>query len=348
MTNLTKRSLLQGALAAGGGLMINGMPLRLTMAQDAVTLTGVTYLTPTYEGLLGGINGFVEKLKEAGGDSVTIDFYDSGTLLKADEQTSALRSGAIDFMVHTTSYITRSFEILGITGLPSLVTDLYEHGERLNRGTPLFELINQELAKSDLYMLTSGGGVMEPEYVWSSDSAPVRSLDDLNGKKVRVVSYEASAALEGYGVASVRIPSSEAYLALQRGTVDAFVGNISTVLARKLEEQLSTCYKLPITAYAQSIFLLNGTWEAMDEPVKAAFIEAADWFDQNFAKSVNLDVYPNTYWPRIEEAGIEIIEPSEGDLERFAKTAEEIWAWWKEQVGEEVGQQAIDYARGAA
>jgi hypothetical protein len=74
MTGLTKRNLLRGALAAGGGLMINGMPLRLTMAQDATTFTGVTYLTPTYEALLAGINGFVEKLKEAGGDSITIDF----------------------------------------------------------------------------------------------------------------------------------------------------------------------------------------------------------------------------------------------------------------------------------
>lgn len=345
-TGLTKRSFLKYALAAGGGVAINGLPIRIRPAAAARTITGVTYLTPTYKALLTGVNGFVERLIAAGGDKISVEFYDSGTLLSADEQTSALRAGSIDFMVHTTSYITRSFQILGVTGLPSLVSELHRHGDRLARGTPLFELINEQLVGNNMYMLTSGGGIMEPEYIWSGASGRIASLDDMKGKKVRVVSYEASTALEEYGVAPVRIPSSEAYLALQRGTVDAFVGNISTILARRLEEQLRHCYKLPVTAYAQSIFLLRSTWDSMDDDVKAAFVEAAEWFDATFAKSVNTEYYPKEYWPRVEEAGIEVIEPSQGDLDRFEKTAEKTWAWWKSQVGEEVGQKAIDYALG--
>src|SRR5690606_13191010 len=165
MTRLTKRSFLGLALASGT-LAINGMPLRIRTAHAAQTVTGVTYLTPTYQALMWGINGFVERLKEAGGDAITVEFYDSGSLLKADAQTSALRSGTIDFMVHTTSYISRSFKILGVTGLPSLVEELYRHGDRMAMGSPLFELINEQLAAENIYMLTGGGGIMEPEYIW--------------------------------------------------------------------------------------------------------------------------------------------------------------------------------------
>ena len=116
-------------------------------------------------GALAMLIGFVERLQQNAGDALAVEFYDSGTLVKADEQVSALRAGTIDFMFHTSSYITRSFEILGITGLPSLVEDLYEHGERIAMETPLWELINEELAKSNLFMLSAGGGIFEPEYV---------------------------------------------------------------------------------------------------------------------------------------------------------------------------------------
>ena len=344
MTDLTRRSFLHFALVSGGALMINGMPVRFALAQGQ-TITGVTYLTPTYEALMWGINGFVERLKEAGGDAIKVEFYDSGTLLGADEQTSALRAGTIDFMVHTSSYISGSLPILGVTGLPSLVEELHQNGERLAMGTPLYDLINQELAKSNLFMLTSGGGIMEPEYVWSGANR-IASLDDMSGKKIRVVGYEASTTFEKFGVAPVRIPSSETYLALQRGTVDGAVLNISTVLGRKLQEQLKHAWLLPSTAYAQQIFLLKDRWDGMDEPTKAAFTEAARWFDENFAKTVNFDWYPNKYWPRVKEAGIEIIEVSPEDKRKFDQAAQEAWTWWKGEVGEEVGQKAIDYALG--
>ena len=344
MTRLTKRSFLGLALASGT-LAINGMPLRIRTAHAAQTVTGVTYLTPTYQALMWGINGFVERLKEAGGDAIKVEFYDSGSLLKADAQTSALRSGTIDFMVHTTSYISRSFKILGVTGLPSLVEELYRHGDRMAMGSPLFELINEQLAAENIYMLTGGGGIMEPEYIWSG-TGRIASLDEMDGKKVRIVSYEAATTFEKFGVAPVRVPSSETYLAIQRGTVDAAILNISTVLGRKLHEQLKFCYKLPCTAYGQSIFLLKDAWDGMDEPVKAAFTEAATWFDQNFAKEVNGDWYPNKYWPQIAEAGIEVIEPSAEDVETFDAAARDSWEWWKGEVGAEVGQKAIDYALG--
>jgi TRAP-type C4-dicarboxylate transport system substrate-binding protein len=342
---MTRRGALT-SLAAGGAALALPFPQRRP-ARAADTVTGVTYLPPSYKGLMWGMSGFVERLQQNAGDALAVDFYDSGTLVKADEQVSALRSGTIDFMFHTSSYITRSFEILGITGLPSLVEDLYENGGRLNMETPLWNLINEELAKDNLFMLSAGGGIFEPEYVWSG-AQKVASLDDLVGKRCRVVSYEASTALEKFGVAPVRIPSSETYLAVQRGTVDALVLNISTVIGRSLQEQLKYCYKLPTTAYAISVYLLKDRWDGLDDATREAFWNAGKWYDANSASYVNDEVYPNEYWPIVEQAGIEIIEPSAEDVQRFADASQEIWDWWKGQVGEEVGQRAIDLALGKA
>ncbi len=342
MNGLTRREFLG---AAGAAMTVTGSFGRVALAA-VPTYTGVTYLTPAYQDLFPPIKGFVDRLKKDGGDLMKIDFFDSGTLVKADEQTQALRAGTIQFMFHTSSYITRTFPILGITGLPGLVLDLYQHGERLDMDTPLWRLMNEALARDNTFMLTGGGGIYEPEYVWSGK--PVASLADLKGKRVRIVSYEAEEALKPFGVAGARIPSSELYLAVQRGVVDAVVANVTTVVSRKVHEQVKYCYKLPITGFSIGVYLLKSTWDKMPEKAKAVFWEAAKWYDQNSTKVANKKFYPEVLWPRIAGAGIKTINPTAEELKLFAEKSQPVWAWWKKQVGEPIGQQAINLALGKA
>lgn len=342
---LDRRSFLKGSAAVATGIAINGMPVFVNTAQAAQSITGVSYLTPTYKALMYGINGFVKQLKKAGGDAIDVKFYGSGTLVSADQQVSALRSGAIQFMFHTSAYISRAFPILGITGLPMLVEALYEHGDRLDIGTPLFDLMNEQLAKNNLYMMTAGGGVMQPEYLWSRNFE-LKDVGDLDGKRVRVVGFEASEVLQHFGAAPTRIPSSEVYLALQRGTVDIMVGNISTILGRKLEEQLKYCYKLPISAWTEGAYMLKSHWDKLDPTVRKAFEVASKWCDANYARTVNNDIYPNEYWPRIKKAEIKIVDPSKDSMNKFSEAAQVVWGKWKSSVGDDVGQKAIDLALG--
>ncbi len=341
MQGFTRRQFLKAAGIGAGFAWLGGAGSARGAAQ---TFTGVTYLTPAYENSFPIITGFVNQLKKQP-DLFGIDFFDSGTLVKADEQTAALRAGTIQFMFHTTSYITRTFPILGITGLPSLCNQIYEHGDRLNMESPLWKLMNDVLAKDDTFMLTSGGGIEEPEYIWSG-AKPVASLADLKGKRVRIVSYEAEEVLKAYGVAGARIPSSELYLAVQRGTVEATVANISTVMGRKLYEQVKHCFRLPITAFAIAVFVKKSWWDKQPDKVKAAFWEAGKWFDKNYAPYLNGTYYPEKYWPRIEKAGIKVFKPTEKEMKDFEEKSQPVWAWWKKQVGEETGQKAINFAMG--
>ncbi len=347
MKSQTRRSFLKTVGIGSAAFCLSGLSAFRQKAFAATTYTGVTYLTPAYRALMYGVNGFVDYLRQNHAEDVTIDFFDSGTLVNADSQVPALRAGTIQFMVHTTSYITRSFPILGITGLPGLCEELYEHGERLAMESPLWTLMNDQLAKDNLFMLTSGGGLIEPEYIWSGKNK-VASLTDLNGKRCRVVSYEATESLKNFGIAGVRIPSSETYLALQRGTVDALVANISTIMGRRLHEQLKYCYKLPVTGLAIPIFFLKNTWDNMPEKEKAAFWAAGKWYDENDAKIVNGKFYPDEYWPAMKEAGLEVFEPTAEELAEFTEKSQPIWNWWKNEVGEEVGQKTIELALGNA
>ena len=335
-----RRTFLAGASAFAAGATL-GLP---RAARAATTLTGVSYLPPSYKALSYGSAGFVERLDAS--DAITVDYYDSAKLLKADDQLPALRSGTIDFMFHTISYITRSSPILGITGLPGVVETLYENPGRIAKGSPLFELINEELAKEDLYMVSMMGNILEPEYIWSTSGGAIRSIDDIAGKKIRVVSFEATKLMEDFGAAAVRIPSSELYLALQRGTVDAAVANISTIVGRSLQEQVGVAYKLPVTAFGIGLFLTTRRWDALSEAEKAAFDEAAEWLEAEGAKQANDVIYPQEFWPMMEEAGIEVVEPSPEAVARLDEAGKAVQEAWLEEVGRDVGERAIALAMG--
>ncbi len=344
---MTRRALLKNTtLASASFALIGGHSLFAGRASAATKLTGAYYIPPSYEALSYGSNGFIDYLKKQGGDALSVDFYHSGQLVKADEQLPALRAGAIDFMFHTTSYITRSLPILGITGLPGVVGELYRNPERLAKGSPLMTLINEELAKDNIYMLTAGGGILQPEYIWSTAASPIRSLDGVRGKKIRIVSFEATTALKPFNIAAVRISSSETYMALQRGTIDAAVANISTVYGRSLQEQLKVCYELPMTAYTVAPFMLRSSWDALEGDVKQAIEGAAQWYEENFASYCNNEIYPNKYWPAVKAAGVEVVQPSDEDLATYRESSQAVWEEWKEQVGMEVGEKAIALALG--
>ncbi|MDN5843070.1 MAG: TRAP transporter substrate-binding protein DctP [Alcaligenaceae bacterium] len=345
--NRSRREFVQKSAVTLGAPALGSM-LFTRPALAADEMKSVIYFTPTYIGIIRAARGFAEQFNTAIGGSKNLKLYDSGRLLTADQQLPGLRAGNIDLMFHATSYVTRSLPILGILGLPGIVGELYQHPERLRIGSPLFNLINKSLAKDNLYMLSCGGGVLEPEYIWGNKETPIRSLSDLRGKKMRIASFEATELLEGYGVTSVRITSAETYVALQRGTVDAATANVATVAGRSLNEQLGFCYKMPTTAYDVAPFVLKSTWDKFNDKTKDALQTAAQWYDQNTVEYCNHTVYPDTFWPKVLNSGVQVIEPDKADIEDFNASAQKVWGPWKKSVGEEIGAHAIDLALGKA
>jgi TRAP-type C4-dicarboxylate transport system substrate-binding protein len=335
-------------IAGMGGviLMLSAIkPLRRLAFADKRTYRGISFLPPGYRAIRFGILGFIDQLRKNSSEVLKIDFFDSASLMKADEQLSALRDGSIQFMFHGSTYITEEFPILGIVELPGLSDHLYEHGERLAIESPLWKLINNELARDNLFMLSTGSGIMEPEYIWSGKTR-IAGLADLQGKRCRVMSRGASELLKNLGATVVRIPSAETYLALQRGSVDCVVASVNTIVARNLHESLRLCLKLPVTAVTVAVFFLKDAWEKMPAKEKAAFWEAGRWYDENQARTGYKQLTQDEDWPVVKKAGIEIVQPTAAEREIFIEKARMAWGAWERQVGEEVGRRAIDLALG--
>ena len=339
MKGLTRRNFLKAAGAGCGALAVAG-PGSLAWGKGP-TYTGVSYITPTYPCILTGQKEFARMLSEKGAEEFEATFFDSATLLKEDEQLAGMRAGTAQYMFHTTSYITRSAKALGLTGLPVICEELWKN-KHLAMESPLWKHLNDRLVNDDLFMLSVGSRNFEPEFIWSRKEKRLGRLDDLKGKRIRIVSYEATELMKNFGVSGVRIPSSETYIALQRGTVDGMICTVSTCVGRKLEEQVNVCYQLPCTGFSVGVFMLRSFWDKLPDKHRAAFWECGQHFDKTYGDDVNDHWFKGVYWPRLEKEGMEIIAPAENDYKRLREVGVPLWDWWKKDVGEEWGQKAID------
>lgn len=125
---------------------------------------------------------------------------------------------------------------------------------------------------------------VEPAVPWWSASLrdivliskePISSLADLKGRKFRHFTKDGIQAFNDLGISSQIIPSSELYLALKTGVVDAAAYGLPYVKSQALNE--TTCcvsYLSPFTAaFPFVIGVREQDWKALDPALKKVMTE---------------------------------------------------------------------------
>ena len=173
---------------------------------------------------------------------------------------------------------------------------------------PLDEAI-AETGSTVLWWQAYGGSIM------LSNGGPLKTPEDLKGKKVRVFGKTLGDFVTVAGGAPTLISGSEQYLAYQRGTVDIGMTGVSGVKSRKLWEVMDT---ITVTNNADIEFIVvvnTDFWNGLPDEHKK-IIEAA-------ALKAEADVRDRM--SQIEAEAYEISE--QNGMTIYTPTAEEMTAW---------------------
>lgn len=166
-----------------------------------------------------------------------ITVYPSNELgYKASEYLRALDAGYFDMINLSVGFVAGDFPLINMYGLPFLFPspDVMMQGVDLVDKKIMYPLIERDF---DLvYLWTS---VMPGQHIWSKE--PLASPDDLKGLKIRSYSKALSDTLSPTGASPQVMESSEVYMALQRGVIDAFVTSGTTAYATKSYEVIDYC-----------------------------------------------------------------------------------------------------------
>ncbi|RSL33154.1 TRAP transporter substrate-binding protein [Salibacterium salarium] len=174
---------------------------------------------------------FASEVEEATGGEIAVNSYPGAQLAAPDGQYEAAATGVADMGFSVHSYNPGQFPLTSVMELPfmgetgtagsQVLWDLYEE----------FPEIQEEYSDTvPLWLSTSEAG-----QIFTVDEQ-VKSVEDLEGMKIRSPSPEVNAWLEEMGATPVSMSMNEVYEALEKGVVDGTVGPIHTLLDYSLQE----------------------------------------------------------------------------------------------------------------
>lgn len=160
---------------------------------------------------------FAEKVKQRSGGRLVIEVHPGGAIVQPQESLDALTAGVIDVQNAGPGYATgkdAAFALLGdLQGgweTPQQAMDwLYKAGG--------LELVRELYKKYNAHFVAGVWYGME----CLVSKKPLRSLADFKGLKLRAPTGMGQDIWRQLGAASVNLPGSEVYSALERGVIDA-------------------------------------------------------------------------------------------------------------------------------
>jgi len=242
----------------------------------------------------------------------------------------AVRNGVLDGQnIFWTRWPSRMPAAVFMTGFPmgpamTNVWDVayYSYG--------LIDIARELYAKNGLFFV--GNVHSDPNFLHSK--APVKTLDDLKGKKMRFPGGIIAETFAALGVSTTLLPGSEVYPALEKGTIDAtdWVGpavnyaqgfhQVTKYIIIGPKQAPSLHQSVDPMDIAFSLRVWNSFSPKMKHLIEAA---TAQYSLQHYTTMLKADT---EVWPKYKAAGNEIIYLPESDLEKFKKAAIPLWFKW--------------------
>lgn len=264
---------------------------------------------------------WVELANKLVGDELKIDFFEGGSLVPSGEVFSAVESGTIQASGDWPGYWA---------GRDPAFSPLGTH-------TSLFNAVDyvnwiQQWGGKDVFNDVYGkfGMVYLPYGVTNNESgfrttSPIRNLDDLKGKRLRLSGLEQGKVLERLGGNQISMAGQELYQALERGVIDGAEFSTPNVDVSAGLHQVTKYWSTPGWHQSSSTFgvMINkAAWDKLkpetQEKLKIA-ADAAMLWSLAFTEKRAIDGYDT-----FVKAGIEINRMDDESLKTIQNLSNEV------------------------
>jgi TRAP-type C4-dicarboxylate transport system substrate-binding protein len=313
-----------GALALGV-MMFAAAPAN---AQEPVTLKMVGAWAPGFSPTAEVGKNFMENVNRLGEGKVTITFIGSDDVLPPFDQPEALVNGVFDVWYGAPNYWAGVVPGGDITELSPLTVP--DGGP----GSALYNYMVELYAAKGVRHIGHASGDPGEGAHYVSTNFPVKSVDDLKGKKLRVAPLSRH-FVQAAGAESVTLPPAEIFLAMDRGTVDGFSWPVADAFTR-YNWQTVTKYMInqPMYRSGGSVAMNLDKWQSLSPEVQEILLKAIaetqkfalDWFDKNQTEQEAIMI----------KDGMQILDISDEESKRWTAVANDaLWAYYESALGAE-------------
>ena len=218
---------------------------------------------------------WAKEIEKRSDGRVKITLYPGGSLTKAPQCYEGVVNGISDIGMSCFAYTRGRFPLLEGLDLPLG----YPSGLAATRIATEMALKYQPQETADthvLYIHAHGPGIL-------ASKKPVRTLDDINGLKVRATGLSAK-IVESLGGTPVAMSQPETYEALQKGVVEATFCPIETLKGWKQGEVIDCVTDTSVIGYTTAMFVVMNLdrWNAMPADIQEVFNAVSkEWVDKH-------------------------------------------------------------------
>lgn len=307
-------------------------------AQAADLTVRISLQLPLKSHLGQNLAMFKEEVETNSNGAIEVEIYDSAQLYKDKEVPAAVGSGALEMGVASLTRYVGDIPAVDLFYMPFLLNSEEKVRAAVAPGSPVRGPIDaaiKDTGSTVLWWQAYGGAIL------ISNDGPVKTPDELKGKKVRVFGKTLGDFVTEAGGAPTLISGSEQYLAYQRGTVDVGMTGVSGVKSRKLWEVMDT---ITVTNHADIEFVVvaNTDWwnELTDD--QRSIISAAALKAEAHVRDEMSNIEASAY-EAAEEAGMKVYQPTDAEIEAWKAVAAPVYDSFKEKAGD-LGSQLLDAA----
>lgn len=309
------------ALAASYGLGSSAL------AQAPIQLTFSTYIPPSYEYVAKPMETFVKQVEAESKGRIKFKVFHSGQLYDGYGELAAVSRGDVDIVNMTGTYPSGSIPALNIFTLPFMFQDT-KHLRRAIDGGLLDLGIREEMATKHNAVIL-GVGPFDP-YEFYSKRGPIKSANDIKGKVWATTGAADARAIQLLGGSPTGMPSSELYLAFDRGVIDGTPRPLLTGMGRSLFE-VSKHVSLATFGIDTSILTFNKKkWDSLPADLQDIIKRAAKKRDDEQYERV--DAFIKSALAKYETHGVKVNRIEAAEIDKMKKVTEPAVKEWAAKV----------------
>jgi TRAP-type C4-dicarboxylate transport system substrate-binding protein len=218
-----------------------------------------------------GTTPWIDKVKALTNGEVEIKYFPAGQVAHLKELLRAVQNGVADIAPIPIGYVTDKMPLNDVSALPGLGSTskiiVDAHAAALKDGLLAKEFVTNHL--HPLYVMAF------PPYQIVSMKAPIKTVDDFNGRVIRSAGGSMNLVISALGATPAEIPVGEMYVALQRGTVDSTISAFASIKGYNVQDIAKSMSGNASFGTFVNILACNiDKWKTLPKEIQAAFTKA--------------------------------------------------------------------------
>ncbi|MGR3425109.1 MAG: TRAP transporter substrate-binding protein [Sagittula sp.] len=284
--------------------------LAFTLPAHAETALTVAHgFSPTHVIAAQGVDPWMACVKDAAGGDVAFSYFPSGQVAKTTEMLDALENGIANLTTVPIGYVSDRMPLNGVSMLPGMGSSAKEviatYSAAVKDGILADEFAANEIVPVWVMLL--------PAYQIVSTKGPLRTPEDFAGKVLRSAGGTMNLTISALGASPAEIPSSDMYVALERGTADATLSALASIKPYNIQELMNAVSTNgAFGSFSVAFSMDKASYEALPDGLRQTFLDCGAQTEAAIA--AHLDGEVATLQKEFSDAGVDVYAFTDEEL----------------------------------